>query len=77
MSLGGCFVQTLATPKAGENTKVTIAFGTEVSVTFAGKVIYVEPGMGFAVKFNDLGDEGADQVRRLLDALGGRDSTTT
>ena len=42
-------------------------------MTFAGKVIYVEPKMGFAVKFNELTDEGADAVRLLLEALGGRD----
>ena len=54
MSLGGCFVQTLATPTAGDETQVTITFGKDVSITFAGKVIYVEPTMGFAVKFNEL-----------------------
>ena len=73
VSLGGCFVQTLATPTAGDETQVTITFGKDVSITFAGKVIYVEPTMGFAVKFNELNDEGSEAVRRLIDALGGRD----
>ena len=73
VSLGGCFVQTLATPTAGDETHVTITFGKDLSMTFAGKVIYVEPKMGFAVKFNELTDEGADAVRLLLEALGGRD----
>lgn len=73
VSLGGCFVQTLATPTAGDETHVTITFGKDLSMTFAGKVIYVEPKMGFAVKFNELTDEGADAVRSLLEALGGRD----
>jgi hypothetical protein len=73
VSLGGCFVQTLATPTAGDETHVTITFGKDLSMTFAGKVIYVEPKMGFAVKFNELNDEGADAVRLLLEALGGRD----
>jgi Tfp pilus assembly protein PilZ len=74
VSLGGCFVQTLATPTAGEETHVTITFGKDVSMTFAGKVIYIEPSMGFAVKFNELDGEASDEVRRLIDALGGRDS---
>ena len=73
VSLGGCFVQTLATPTAGDETQVTIAFGNDLSMTFAGKVIYVEPKMGFAVKFNELNDDGSEEVRRLLDALAGRD----
>lgn len=73
VSLGGCFVQTLAAPSAGEETQVTITFGKDVSMTFAGTVIYVEPGMGFAVRFNKLEGEGSDEVKRLIDALGGRD----
>jgi len=73
VSLGGCFVQTLATPTAGDETQVTIAFGNDLSMTFAGKVIYVEPTMGFAVKFNELNDDGSEEIRRLLDALAGRD----
>ncbi len=74
MSLGGCFVQTLATPTAGDETNVTITFGKDLSMTFAGKVIYVEPKMGFAVKFNELNGDGSEEVRRLLDALTGRES---
>ena len=55
---------------------MTITFGNDLSVTFAGKVIYVEPGMGFAVKFNDLKDDGSEEVRRLLEVLGVRDART-
>ena len=40
------------------------------------KVAYVEPKMGFAVKFNELDGEGTEEVQRLLDALGGRDGKT-
>jgi len=73
VSLGGCFVQTLSPATPGEETQITIAFGKDLSMTFAGKVIYAEPSMGFAVKFNELDDEGSEEVRRLLDALGTRD----
>lgn len=76
VSLGGCFVQTLATPTAGDETLVTITFGKDLSMTFVGKVAYVEPQMGFAVKFNELEGEGAEEVRRLIDALGSRDAKT-
>ncbi|HKV99596.1 MAG TPA: PilZ domain-containing protein [Vicinamibacterales bacterium] len=74
VSLGGCFVQTLATPSAGDETHVTITFGKDLSMTFVGKVAYVEPKMGFAVKFNELDGDGTEAVQRLLDALGGRES---
>jgi hypothetical protein len=73
VSLGGCFVQTLATPTPGDDTHVTITFGKDLSMTFVGKVIYVEPNMGFAVRFNTLDEEGSQEVHRLLEALGSRD----
>ena len=70
LSLGGCFVETLATPTAGEETKVTINFGGDISMTFAGTVIYVEPRIGFAVKFHDLDPQTTEQIGQMLDALG-------
>ena len=73
VSLGGCFVQTLSPATPGEETQITITFGKDLSMTFAGKVIYAEPSMGFAVKFNELNEEGSEEVRRLLEALGTRD----
>jgi hypothetical protein len=69
LSLGGCFVETLATPTAGEETKVTIKFGGDISMTFAGTVIYVEPRLGFAVKFHELDPATSEQIKQLLDAL--------
>jgi hypothetical protein len=69
LSIGGCFVETLATPTAGEETHVTITFGAEHSMTFSGAVIYVEPKMGFAVKFHELTGEGSAELERVLDAL--------
>lgn len=69
ISIGGCFVQTLAMPTAGETTVVTIAFGESHSLMFTGTVVYVDPGMGFAVQFKPLPVEQADELRRLLEAL--------
>jgi len=69
LSIGGCFVETLATPAAGEETQVTILVGSEHSMTFAGKVLYVEPKMGFAVKFHELTGDGPGQLARVLEAL--------
>ena len=69
ISIGGCFVQTLAMPVAGETTVVTISFGESHALMFTGTVVYVDPGMGFAVQFKPLGAEQAEELRRLLDAL--------
>ncbi|HEX5214381.1 MAG TPA: PilZ domain-containing protein [Vicinamibacterales bacterium] len=69
ISIGGCFVQTLALPVAGETTVLTVAIGESHAITFTGKVVYVDPGMGFAVQFTPLEAEHADELRRLLAAL--------
>lgn len=69
ISLGGCFVESLAAPNVGDSTTVTVTFGDQHSMSFAGKVVYVEQPMGFAVKFNPL--QGHDRVTldQFLEAL--------
>jgi hypothetical protein len=68
LSQSGCYVQTLAAPRAGEDTRVTIQFGAH-GCTCRGRVVYVEAGMGFAVKFLDLSATDASVLRDLIDAL--------
>jgi hypothetical protein len=68
-SLGGCFVQSLATPMQGEATVVTVAFGDHV-LSFSGKVVYIEPGMGFAVQFTQVPENELRDLTRLLGAMG-------
>ena len=69
ISLGGCFVQSLAMPSAGETTQVTIDFGDQ-SLTLDGRVAYVDPGMGFAVEFTALPAADRAQLVQVLQALG-------
>jgi|SRR6185503_13614282 hypothetical protein len=69
ISLGGCFVQSLAMPTPGENTVVSVAIGADHSLTFTGRVVYVDPGIGFAVQFNEIGQTHIDELHRLFDVL--------
>ena len=69
ISLGGCFVQSLAMPTPGESTVVSISIGPGHSLTFTGRVVYVDPGMGFAVQFSEIGTTEVGELRRLFDAL--------
>jgi hypothetical protein len=66
-SPGGCFVQSLAMPGTGEETIISIAFGDR-TLTFKGTVVYVEAGMGFAVRFEDLSPTGISQLQELMAA---------
>jgi hypothetical protein len=51
-------------PQKDERTMVTLMVGRR-EVTLPGVVVYVEPGMGFAVQFKDL----TDAQRAILDEL--------
>ena len=53
ISWSGCFVQTLAQPGIGERTLVTVPTSQGPTV-LSGAVAYVEPGMGFSVKFQKI-----------------------
>lgn len=65
ISEGGCFVQSLAMPTAGEMTEVSILIGSE-SLTLPGDIVYVDPGMGFAVQFRELVPDLKARLHRLL-----------
>lgn len=68
ISLGGCFVQTLATPSIGEDTTVTVTIGNH-ALSFQGVVVYADRGMGFAVRFRDIPPDELLELGRLLQAL--------
>ncbi len=65
LSVGGCFVQSLAMPKTGETTSVTVTVGERI-FTFSGRVIYLDPGIGFSMKFVGVPDADAQELTRLL-----------
>jgi hypothetical protein len=69
LSLGGCFVQSLAAPATGEETEVTIRFASNHAVQFSGRVVYVERGIGFAVEFEPMTSEQSEALTVLFDAL--------
>ena len=69
ISLGGCFVQSLAAPAVGERTVVTVTFGDTPSMSFAGTVAYVENGMGFAVTFDEVAGPDRQRLDEFLKAL--------
>ena len=64
LSAGGCFVQSLAMPKQGEDTSVTVTVGDR-SFTFSGRVVYLDR-IGFSVKFDPISES---ESRELDDRL--------
>lgn len=70
LSAGGCYVQTMAMPGVGESTVITIdVFGHQFELT--GRIVYVEPAMGFAMEFTDMPDSQRDHLKLLLETHAG------
>ena len=69
LSMGGCFLQSMANPAKGEETLVTIRIDDERSLALAGHVVYVETGMGFAVEFAPMNEADAKNLQALNDAI--------
>ena len=67
VSIAGCFVHSLAAPRVGERTTVIIDLGPSHSISIESDVVYVEPTMGFGVKFQNVGAETLTQLQRLID----------
>ena len=67
ISLGGCFVRTLAPSVEGLGV-LRLMFGrTPLSV--AGRIVHAERGRGFGVKFQDVSSDVRSQLEQHLDAL--------
>lgn len=66
ISVGGCFIQSLATPAPGESTEVTMQLGQQDPLTLRGTVVYVERGMGFALSFQQVSPEAAERIQKLI-----------
>jgi hypothetical protein len=65
ISWGGCFIQTLSTPSHDEATIVSVPLRNG-SLDVSGRVLYVEPAMGFAVKFDPLNAAAVEGLAEIL-----------
>lgn len=68
ISVGGCFIESLAMPPVGETAVITVEIG-EHSMSFKGEVLYVESNMGFAVKFRAIPTDHFDGLMRFIRSL--------
>lgn len=69
ISLGGCFVDTIATAQEGEVVRFDLTM-EDRSFHLVGEVAYVFPGNGYGIKFTEIPD-GFEKVLAHSGALGG------
>ena len=65
ISWGGCFIETVTTPSRDEHTIVMIPVG-DTKIGIGGQVLYVDRGIGFAVRFDSLTLAQIEALRSLL-----------
>src|SRR2546426_8287254 len=51
VSLGGCYIQTIAPVRVGERLFLDVAAAAEPSMQLTVEVVYQHPGFGFGVRF--------------------------
>jgi hypothetical protein len=73
LSQGGCFARTPSPPEVNDPMLVTLFFNGYGAMPVGGRVARVEPGVGFAMEFGDLGTatrqrlgEEIAQIRRRM-----------
>jgi hypothetical protein len=62
LSLSGCFARTPSPPALDAETLVTMFFGGRGAMLLQGHVVRVEPGVGFALQFGQMGSESRYQL---------------
>lgn len=66
LSLGGCYVESMASFSPGEPVAFDLTDTTGGSVGFTGEVAYIREGSGFGLRFTNIGSE---QLEFLQDAI--------
>ena len=66
ISLGGCYIDSIASVVEGEAISITLAVGSDEPVRFAGVVAYVLPRFGFGMRFTDLTEEKTSFLQKIL-----------
>lgn len=69
ISIGGCYIDTIAQVPVGEATTLHITSASGDSMQFRGKVAYVLEGFGFGVEFVDLTDVQREFLTGLVTSV--------
>lgn len=65
LSLGGCYVDSIASVVEGEPISLTIKAGDN-SMPFTGEIAYLLPGFGFGIRFSNMTEEKESFLRTIM-----------
>lgn len=69
ISLGGCYIDSIALVPVGEALNVTLWTPSGVSMRFSGRIAYLLEGFGFGVEFTDMTEEKREFLNMILAAV--------
>ena len=71
LSMGGCFVDSIANVAVGEFLSLIIGVSPERTTKLGGEVVYVYPNMGFGIRFVNLTDFDKSILKEIILSNGG------
>jgi len=71
ISLGGCYIDTIAPAREGEEISFEFENVVDAGLRFSGVVTYVLENMGFGIKFTNFSDAHVATIQRIIQAKGG------
>lgn len=66
ISLGGCYIDSIASVVEGESIALMIAIPSGESMRFTANVAYLLPGFGFGIHFTDMTEERTVFLNQLI-----------
>jgi c-di-GMP-binding flagellar brake protein YcgR len=67
VSLGGCYVESLAQVSVGETIRFEIQLPTGRWLPLQGEVVYHHPHLGFGVRFTDLSELEREMLASIIE----------
>jgi c-di-GMP-binding flagellar brake protein YcgR len=67
VSLGGCYVESLASVSVGERIQFQIRLPTGRWLPLQGEVVYQQPTLGFGVRFTDLSEIEREMLAHIIE----------
>ncbi len=66
LSLGGCFVDTVAQVELGDIIALSLQLPAGESIEIEGEVVYTYPSMGFGVRFTNVSDSDRRKLELII-----------
>jgi c-di-GMP-binding flagellar brake protein YcgR len=67
VSLGGCYVETLALVSVGEHIRFEVQLPTGRWLPLQGEVVYHHPNLGFGVRFTEISELEREMLASIIE----------